>query len=275
MSLPNEIFFLKGFNKMLIGNFDLILTGSERLKRNITAMNNNLLVKVTGDSRIDQVLSRKVKNQRDHFSRNPYKNIVLGSLIPSDYSVVFGGIRKYWGMKNGVQMEQQLIVVPHEVFERDINELTDSLKEFGFSYSYYSQTKELGTSDTMIIDCVGILAEVYCYGFCAYVGAGFGAGVHSVIEPAVYTIPVAFGPNINLLDEAVELANLGAGIVVKSREDFASFLELAEKKSEIPIELTRKFIDGKNGASRRIVENILKSVEEGYFVGEFQLASTI
>lgn len=255
-SSKRNLALLKGFNKMLLGQFDLILTGSERLRQNIRGINGEVPVKITGDSRFDQVFARMERNPKNHFSRNPYLNIVLGSVIPSDYPVVLGGIRMLWETKNGHQMGQQLIVVPHEVTKKDIDELAGSLEKHGFSYALYSQTKELGTCDAMIIDCVGILAELYSYGFCAYVGAGFGAGVHSVIEPAVYSIPVAYGPNISLLDEAVEMAGLGIGTVVRTKEDFADFLLMSEKDPALHTERSKEFIESKKGASMRIAASI-------------------
>jgi len=257
-----NVSYLRGFNKILLGNFDLILTGSQRLESNIKAIKNNLPVYVTGDSRFDQVLDRKERNPRNHFTNITRKLVVLGSLIPSDYPVIFGGIRKLWGSKNGDQIEQQLIVVPHEVARKNIDTLIDSLQRFGFSYSLYSKTKALGKSDAMIIDCVGILAELYSYGFCAYVGAGFGTGVHSTIEPAVYGIPVAYGPNMSLLDEAVEMESLGIGTIVNTPEDFSSFLQRNQTLSENFLTQSIHFIESKKSSSVRITDNILTTVRE-------------
>jgi 3-deoxy-D-manno-octulosonic-acid transferase len=81
----------------------------------------------------------------------------------------------------------------------------------------------------MIVDKVGMLADLYAHADLAYVGAGFGRGVHSVIEPAVYSCAIAYGPNIHNLDEAVSMAKLGLSTIVNNANELANFYPLLDQ----------------------------------------------
>ena len=80
--------------------------------------------------------------------------------------------------------------------------------------------------NVLIIDEVGILADIYKYCKLAYVGSGFSDGVHSVIEPGIYGCAVSYGPNIELLDEAKYINQKGIGIMVHNEKDLCQFLNL-------------------------------------------------
>lgn len=226
-----NFFLFRAFNRYAYSLFDEIYTGSERLKQNIQELSPATQPVITGDTRFEQVKLRADRNKYDHFDFDckDRSNIVLGSIIPSDYAVVFGGIRKSWGEQTATSLGIRVIAVPHEVDKKDIDELIVVLEKYNFSYSLYSDKPD-PNSDVLIVNTVGMLAELYGYGDFAYVGAGFGAGVHSVIEPAVYGIPVAYGPNISLLDEAVVMAEKGIGTVVCKDDDFKVFITMDETK---------------------------------------------
>jgi len=85
----------------------------------------------------------------------------------------------------------------------------------------------------VIINKIGILANLYKYSDLAYVGAGFGAGVHSVIEPAVYKNVVSFGPNYQIVDMAVSLIEDELASVINNSEDFVQFLTLLSNPDKL------------------------------------------
>lgn len=250
-----QLFFLKSFNKALFGKFSKIASGSNRLQSAILEMNSKSIVEVTGDTRFDQVRIRALNNKYNHFTDllNREK-IVLGSIIPSDYSIVFGGIKAHWGNNCGLDFGEHIIAVPHEVDDADLKILEKELDKLGLSYKRLSVDKTLSEHDVTIADSVGILAELYGYAKLSYVGAGFGAGVHSVIEPAVYHTPVSFGPNISLLDEAVEMVEMGFGTVVKDSSDFKRFLELSDSQIENIRVSSESFFEKREDVSGKLVE---------------------
>ena len=122
----------------------------------------------------------------------------------------------------------------------------------------YSNAGDLNESRAVIVDVVGILADLYKYGDIAYVGAGFGAGVHSVIEPAVYGCVVIFGPNIHILDEAVELFEENIGIMVKTFDEFVRTLEMLENTLTLKSyqEKTLQFVNSHPLSSMKIMSHI-------------------
>ncbi|MBQ1723182.1 MAG: 3-deoxy-D-manno-octulosonic acid transferase, partial [Muribaculaceae bacterium] len=91
----------------------------------------------------------------------------------------------------------------------------------------YSETapEQAGDLDCLVIDCFGILSSVYRYGQMAYVGGGFGSGIHNVNEAAVYGIPVAFGPKYGKFVEACELIAAGGGFSVSDAAGFAKVMD--------------------------------------------------
>ncbi|KMQ51674.1 3-deoxy-D-manno-octulosonic-acid transferase [Chitinispirillum alkaliphilum] len=219
---------LRSANRAVFELFDLILCGSKRIRDNILNLAPGAKVSITGDSRFDQVALRKGKNRKNHFGSKTdilnRRNIVLGSIIPSDYDVILTGLREFLDKKNTSEPKYRIIAVPHEVAPKDISGFIKCVEKHGFTHTRHSESGKIDDCDIVIIDSVGILAELYCYAYTAYVGAGFGAGVHSAIEPAVYGVPVFFGPNYHILDEAVRMVQEGIARVVHTDNEVTEFL---------------------------------------------------
>ena len=256
---------LQGIIKQILVNFDLICTGSERLKNNLIQLVSSEKVKVTGDSRMDRVLERKAENS-DSLLPESFREshtIILGSVIPSDYPSIFGGFEKYYsnGKKSLEEKDQRIIIVPHEVDSNTLGEIENQLNRTGLEAVYYSKREDLENCRVVIVDVVGILAELYAFSDIAYVGAGFGAGVHSVLEPAVYSNLIGFGPNYQIVDMAVTLTEMGLSQVINNSGDFTRFLTLLEKKEELSnIQgMMEEFINNQNPAAELIIENIFSN----------------
>lgn len=252
-----NFFLFKAFNRYVYSLFDEVYTGSERLKSNIQKLAPKVNPEITGDTRFEQVKFRANNNKWNHFTFDirTKENIILGSIIPSDYNVVFAGIRSNWGEDNGNTLGKRIIAVPHEIAPKDVQELITTIKHYGFSYSIFSEGAD-PESDVLVVNTVGMLAELYGYGSFAYVGAGFGAGVHSVIEPAIYGIPVSYGPNISLLDEAVVMSKECIGTIVSSTSDFKIFLSMNENDVLDIKNRSDRFINSALGASETIVSSL-------------------
>ena len=260
----SSLFFQTFFHHVL-GKFNLILTGSEQLRNNLLKLVPAEKIRVTGDSRLDRVLERKAENS-DSLLPESFREshtIILGSVIPSDYPSIFGGFEKYYsnGKKSLEEKDQRIIIVPHEVAKSDLLVIEKKLNEIGFEWTYYSKCEDLENCRVVIVDVVGILADLYAYSDIAYVGAGFGAGVHSVLEPAVYSNLIGFGPNYQIVDMAVSLKDKELAQVIQSGKEFAGFLSILDRKSELD-DLQGKmqqFITEQKPAA----ENILKEIFRG------------
>ncbi len=260
---------LRGFNRWLFGNLDTITTGSDRLRAELSKLVSPERVEVTGDTRFDRVLERKAANTTPHFPERmrETRNILLGSILKSDHEVVFGGLAMRYGKGDASLAEagHRLIIVPHEVDARELASVESQCRKIGIEPRLHSSLGKDELARTVIIDAVGSLADLYAYSHLAYVGGGFDAGVHSVIEPAAYGVPVSFGPNIRILDEAIALNRSGAGKMLRAPAEFAEFLSLLSDDDRLrrTSERTLEFVEKSRNAADRVLEIIMKSKDAG------------
>lgn len=252
------LFGLKSFNSWLFHQFDLILTGSENLKNTILSLSPKSNVKITGDSRFDQVIERSQnikKNLLPSIFENS-SNIILGSIVDSDLPILSEAFDKLG--TDFFNNDIRLIIVPHEVRDSDLKPIENLLNKKGLSHQRITQFEDLNPPKILIVDKVGILADLYAYAKIAYIGAGFSTGVHSVIEPAVHKCLVVYGPRLDILDEAVEMAKINAGIVIHSGIELAEVFFKIKYSSEIKKlgNSAYQFIIKKEYASKRIINEI-------------------
>jgi 3-deoxy-D-manno-octulosonic-acid transferase len=172
------------------------------------------VIQITGDTRYDEV-SRTAANAADAFPELAGRSIcVAGSTWPADERVVLPG----W-LGSGIR----LIVAPHEPTQSHVHQI----ETWATSNKVRSSRLSSGstTADLVIVDSVGVLARLYARATIAYVGGGFhGAGLHSVLEPAAFGVPVLFGPRHSGSRDAGLLLADGGGFVVRSAADFRSKL---------------------------------------------------
>jgi len=252
------LFGLKLFNRWLFHQFDLILTGSENLKNTILSLAPKSIVKITGESRFDQVIQRSRKTKVDLIPSifENSQNIILGSTVNSDLPILSQTLDALGD--NFFVDDVRLIIVPHEVEDSDLLSLENLLSEKGLSHQRLSKFDKSISTQVLIVNKVGILADLYAYGKIAYVGAGFSTGVHSVIEPAVHKCTVVYGPHIDILDEAVEMTQTSAGVMIHNGIELAEVFEKIINSIEIE-ELGNRayqFVIEKEYASTRIINEI-------------------
>ena len=113
----------------------------------------------------------------------------------------------------------KLIIAPHEFDDARIKALMGRITRPTVLYSE-AGTKNIAQYDCLIINCFGILSSCYRYANVAYIGGGFGAGIHNLNEAAVYGIPVVFGPNHSKFKEAHDLIECGGGFSIHNDEEF-------------------------------------------------------
>lgn len=198
-------------------------------------------VTVSGDTRFDRVTAQAAKRQQiaiaGDFSKSAFC-LVAGSTWPADEEI----LAEYISMASH---SMKFIVAPHEISRIHISRLTALLKNRQIIFSEFKKERA-NDKQVLIIDNVGILSSLYRYGHCAYVGGGFGKGIHNILEATVYGTPVVFGPNYNKAREAVEMIETGAAFCVKSPAELTGiinklaadnkFLELASRKARLYVE---------------------------------------
>ena len=122
----------------------------------------------------------------------------------------------------------------------------------------YSLEENNNLPNSLIVDKIGILADLYKYADFVYIGGGFEAGVHSVIEPSIYGSIITYGPNINILDEAVEMTKKKIGFIVKNHLELINYFNFVNDEEKILNikKLTKNYVMKNTGASRKIITEL-------------------
>ncbi|GIV30233.1 MAG: hypothetical protein KatS3mg028_1299 [Bacteroidia bacterium] len=125
------------------------------------------------------------------------------------------------------QFKFKVIIAPHHPDDKNIRQLAEFLKRQNLSYCRYTQIandEEFEKTNVMIIDTIGVLNKIYRYGYMAYIGGGFTDGIHNILEPAAYGLPVIFGEKYQKFYEAVELIKMKGAYSFKNKQDFNQVL---------------------------------------------------
>lgn len=181
-------------------------------------------VTVCGDTRFDRVLDvcRQARDipsvERFVTNKNGEHSLTLiaGSSWPQDEEIVLRYFNKHSEMK--------LIIAPHEIHREHLMYIESLLKRPSVRLSEVQQ-EGLADKDCLIVDSFGLLSSIYRYGDIAYIGGGFGAGIHNTLEAAVYGIPVLFGPKYHKFKEARDLIAVGGGFSVSDEKAFQAKMD--------------------------------------------------
>ncbi len=179
----------------------------------------------TGDTRIDRVFEIKENKKPDlrieSFLRNNF-TIIAGSTWPKDELKL---IATFKSLKNS-HPQIKLIIAPHEVNTAHIAYIQKLIEHNRLTYQVYSNKNDLRLSnDIMIIDCIGILSNLYQYGSITYIGGGFDNGIHNILEPSVFGLSVIFGPNYKKFNEAVQLISLKTAYCINSETELMAIIK--------------------------------------------------
>lgn len=249
---PSQIFFKPWggfFHKMLKRVSHIFVQNQESLE---LLYNNSIAhVSVTGDTRFDRVYQNSlVARNLPEFEqfKGGKKLLVAGSTWPADEKMIHE-LFKY------KQNEFKFIIAPHETGENNIRRIE---KLFGSSSSRYSAWKQNPTdASVLIIDNVGMLSSIYRYGDAAYIGGGFGSGIHNILEAAVFGIPVFFGPKYKKFREAKELIHWKGAFSFKGEKEmlsvFDSVMNDSEKLKKIR-EINTRYILNNKGSTELIID---------------------
>ncbi len=220
------------------------LLGSLKIKR----------FSISGDTRFDRVWelsrgAREFENIRK-FTEDS-KVLLAGSTWPADENI----------LKDFLQSEKRnfkLIIAPHEVDKQHISKLIKEFNNFTpIRYSEYENKEIPAGSRVLIIDSVGKLMHLYQYADVAYIGGGFGVGIHNILEAATFRIPVIFGPNYHKFNEAKDLVEKKGGFSISSSVDFqkaASLLLFDTQAREKASDICGDYVAENIGATDKIFE---------------------
>lgn len=242
----------------IISRINIIYVQDENSRRLLSrAKVNN--AKLCGDTRYDRVM--QIAEQRLDFPliekfKKDFITIVAGSTWKEDERIMIELMKKRKGT-------MKFIIAPHEIGESHIEDLMELIPVPVLRFSEANE-ENIQQADALIIDSIGILSQIYRYGDVAFVGGGFAKGIHNILEPAAFGLPVIIGPNYKKFTEAVEMVNLGLAFPVeKFRQVNNKITDLFFVKSGVNSIKSRisEFMNSKTGATQKVVEGLEKLLE--------------
>jgi 3-deoxy-D-manno-octulosonic-acid transferase len=218
----NQLFFkwYGGFYRNALDAFTYFFVQNEASKDLLLQLGKTN-VAVSGDTRFDRVASILEKDNSLDFIAN-FKNntttIVVGSSWPKDEKILVDFI-------NSTNHKLKFIIAPHNIKSEQIQQLKNSITKKTALYSTKNNAT-LAEFDVFIIDTVGILTKIYSYADIAYVGGGFGnPGVHNILEPATFGVPIVIGPNYSHFAEATALVNMEGCVSISNKKELNEAFE--------------------------------------------------
>ncbi len=209
-------------------------------------------VTVAGDTRFDRVMEIAAQAKEleivESFTSKATHTLVVGSSWEADERLI--------AKLSHQNRELKIIIAPHNVNDDNIARLEKLFEAHSTALYTTSTPQSVENAEVLIIDCIGILSRIYRYGTLAYIGGGFGSGIHNILEAATWGLPVIFGPKYQRFAEAHDLIELGSGISINNFQElldaFTSTIENLGERSKI----SREYVQNKAGATQKILHYI-------------------
>lgn len=195
---------------------------------------------ISGDTRFDSVVANTKNPTKialvELFSKNK-KTIICGSTWAKDEMILIQYIKNH--------PENNYVIAPHEL--DNISNLQKQTN--GLLYSNANE-KNIFTTNVLIIDSIGLLATIYQYGNLAYIGGGFGSGIHNILEAASFGLAVIFGPNYQKFNEAISLINKKGAISISNYEELSLAIDIFNTFDQ---SIALNYIKENSGATNKIL----------------------
>jgi 3-deoxy-D-manno-octulosonic-acid transferase len=210
---------------------------------------------VCGDPRVDRVLAiaaaAKDNNIVAQFSQNAF-TLIIGSSWEKDEALIFEALQ------HPELQAVKVICAPHQPSQAHIAQLCERWGNKAIRYSQVAQETLLEPYQCLIIDNIGMLNTLYRYGTIAYIGGGFGAGIHNTLEPAAFGLPVLFGPKYQKFEEAKQLIAAGGAFCVQDARTCQDMLLLLLQQSnrERAVAAVNTYMESSKGATIKILSRI-------------------
>lgn len=258
-----------GFWRNMLGCFSHVFVqnqDSAKLLQGIGFQN----VTVAGDTRVDRVLKIAEGAKENEivaaFQKSPSENalcdlLIAGSTWPPDESLIAEALRR------SATDDMKVVFAPHDPSPKSVSHLLALLPgdEFGTSLPYSQATPETARQAfCLIIDNVGMLNTLYRYGKIAYIGGGFGKGIHNTLEPAAFGLPIIFGPKYEKFEEARQFVARGGAFSVKNSEELEIVLQKLRDPAfyEKASQAVQEYLEESKGATERILSFLKQILNE-------------
>lgn len=257
-----------GFFRGMLRCINVIFVQDEESQRLLSTIGIRDNVIVCGDTRFDRV--DKIASESKHFPviENFAKDcftIVAGSTWQPDDELIAQVMKNF--------SKVRLVVAPHEIHKERIEKLLQIYEPYGtvrYSEVEEDADREMVSENpqsiaegkrVLVIDCIGILSSLYRYADFAYIGGGFGVGIHNTLEAAVYGVPLAFGPNYRKFQEAIDLIECNGATSVGSASELYQVIDNCVKDKELRDfrgRSCRNYVEKMLGATDKIVSVLEK-----------------
>ena len=249
----NQAFFkcYGGFYRQMLSFITYFFVQNEESKTLLNSLGITQ-VSVNGDTRFDRV-AENAKNKKELKEIEAFcgssKVLVAGSTWPADEELLNTIIESYPNWK--------FISAPHEIAEANLQRLEEQLLGKTIRYSNL-EVHKLTLPQVLIIDNIGLLSSLYAYGTIAYIGGGFGKGIHNTLEAAAFGLPVIFGPKYQKFQEAKDLIELNAGFSISNQAELNDCFKLLQSDTHKEAgKQARAYVDSQKGATTQILKKIL------------------
>jgi 3-deoxy-D-manno-octulosonic-acid transferase len=243
-----------GFYRNALKTFDYFFVQNDSSKTLLQSIGFNN-VKVSGDTRFDRVVTILEKDNTLDFIaafKNNQPTIVIGSSWPKDEELLINYI-------NNSAESVKFIIAPHNIKAEQIKNIKSQITKSSVLFSE-KDTVDVSNYSVFVIDTIGILTKIYSYADIAYVGGGFGnPGVHNILEPATFGIPVVIGPNYSHFSEATALVNLEGCLTIQNQTQLNEAFDLLLQNEDERLEkghICSTFVQMNKGATGHIINTI-------------------
>ena len=252
-----------GFFRRMLRCITVIFVQDEESRRLLETIGIKDNVIVSGDTRFDRVdkiaSESKLFPVIENFAKDAFTIVAGSTWLPDDELIAEV-------MKNFSRVK--LVVAPHEIHKERIDKVLQVYEPYGtICYSEVEEDadREMVSENpqsiaegkrVLVIDCIGILSSLYRYADFAYIGGGFGVGIHNTLEAAVYGVPLAFGPNYRKFQEAMDLIDCNGATSVGSASELYQVIDNCVKDKELRDfrgRSCRAYVEKKLGATEKIV----------------------
>ncbi len=251
----NQLFFkwYGGFYRKALDTFTYFFVQNESSKTLLQQLGKTNVM-VSGDTRFDRVAAILEKDNLVDFIaefKNNTPTVVVGSSWPKDENLLVDYL-------NQSTHALKWIIAPHNIKAEQINSLKQSIHKKTILFSE-REGKNLADYEVFIVDTIGILTKIYSYADLAYVGGGFGhPGVHNLLEPATFGVPIICGPHYSHFAEATALVELGGCISIQSAQELQEALDTLIQNADIRHEkghICQTFVQMNTGATQKIINS--------------------
>jgi 3-deoxy-D-manno-octulosonic-acid transferase len=164
-------------------------------------------------------------------------------------------------MKYNLPTDWKIIWVPHEINVTKIKQLQSKISTQSLLFSEINQTEKLNlNAQHLIVDTIGLLSKIYSIANIAYIGGGFGSGIHNILEPAVFGMPIIFGPKYQKFNEAIDLIKDGAAFSFKNENELEQFFKkLLSDENEIlqKSNISKQYVQLHLGGTKAITDYLI------------------